>query len=65
MIISFRAKLEKANKVDENVPKPVENDSTKDSNNQPTEEVSIFKFEWIVIYYCIFYSLEIRQFRYV
>ncbi|XP_027851199.2 lymphoid-specific helicase-like [Aphis gossypii] len=32
------AKLEKTNKIDENVPKTVENDSIKDSNNQPTEE---------------------------
>lgn len=63
MIISFRSELEKAHKVDENVPSTVENDSTKDSNNQPTEEVSIFKFEWMLIYYCIFYSLEIIQFR--
>jgi len=44
LIISCRAELEKANKVDETIPITVENDLTKDSNNQSTEEVSIFKF---------------------
>ncbi|KAF0757522.1 lymphoid-specific helicase-like [Aphis craccivora] len=34
----IKADLEKANKVDENLPKTIENDSTKDSNNHPTEE---------------------------
>lgn len=54
MIILCRSELEKANKVDKDVPSNIENNLIKDSNNQPIE-VSMFKFEYMKIYYCVFY----------